>query len=170
MNKNLLVFWLSACFVFGLDRVTKVWAERTLALGEKVTGIEGWYEWSLYYNPGAAGGIFSGHVEFLITVSALAVFSLVWFMKKGVHDSNAWLQIGLGLMLGGALGNLFDRVFYHHVIDFINPIGESYIFNIADKGIRWGLYLGLVGLWLSRRNLKRAAKKQVSSSERTLEQ
>ncbi|TCP52893.1 signal peptidase II [Tumebacillus sp. BK434] len=169
MNKNLLAFWLSACFVFGLDRITKVWAERSLVPGEKVPGIAGWYDWSLYYNPGAAGGIFSGHTEFLITVSALAVLALVWYMKKGGHDGNLWLQVGLGLMLGGALGNLFDRVFYHHVIDFINPIGESYIFNIADKGIRYGLYLGLVGLIVSRRNLKRAAKKH-AAPEQTLEQ
>ncbi|ASS75899.1 signal peptidase II [Tumebacillus algifaecis] len=166
MNKNLLVFWLSASFVFAFDRVTKVWAERTLTLGEKVPGIDGWYEWSLFYNPGAAGGIFSGHLEFLITVSALAVIALVGFMVKGRHDRNLWLQIGLGLMLGGALGNLFDRVFYQHVIDFINPIGESHIFNIADKGIHWGLYLCLLGLWLSRRKLNKAAQASAPEQQR----
>ncbi|MFD2170854.1 signal peptidase II [Tumebacillus lipolyticus] len=159
MNRSQLVFWISTCFVFAVDRVTKVWAERTLQVGESVPGIDGWYDWTLYYNPGAAGGIFSGQLGFLIIVSSLAILALIWYMRKGQHDNNLVLQLGLGMMLGGAIGNLFDRVFYGHVIDFINPIDKSYIFNLADKGIRYGLYLGLIGLLLVSWKRRRAAKR-----------
>lgn len=151
MRKNYALFWLAASLIFALDRVTKVWAESTLSLGESVPGIRDWYEWTLYHNTGAAGGVLSGHVELLIFISVIAIAGILWFVHRGDHDANVWLLTGLGLMIGGALGNLFDRVCYHYVIDFIDPVSRDYIYNIADKGIRWGLYLGIFGLWRSRR-------------------
>lgn len=162
MSVRHLLFWLVACIVFGLDRITKVWAETRLTLGRSVPGIEGWYEWTLYYNPGAAGGIFSGYVELLILISLAAAAGIILYVYKGAHDANLWLMLGLGLMLGGTAGNLFDRVMYHHVIDFINPVGETYIYNIADKAIRWGLYVSLVGLWLARRKVAKHNQNVVS--------
>jgi len=161
VSKSYSLFWLAACFVFALDRVTKRWAEHSLRLEESQPGIDGWYQWTLHYNPGAMGGILSGQIGFLILISCLTVAFILWFVHKGPHNRNLWLMIGFGLMIGGALGNLFDRVLYHHVIDFIHPVGETYIYNIADKGIRWGLYLGLFGLWKSNRRLAKEKQNMV---------
>ncbi|HEU4965728.1 MAG TPA: signal peptidase II [Bacilli bacterium] len=162
MSVRYLLFWLVTCIVFGLDRSTKVWAESHLSLGESVVGIPGWFEWSLYHNPGAAGGLFSGYVGVLILISLAAVVGILLYVYKGAHDRNLCLLTGLGLLLGGALGNLYDRIVYHHVIDFINPIDATYIYNIADKGIRWGLYLSLIGLWLARRRVAKHNQNMVS--------
>jgi signal peptidase II len=151
MNRKYLLFWLTACLVFALDRITKIWAETSLFLGDSVPGIPGWYEWTLYHNHGAAGGLLHGQVELLVFISVLALTLILWYLYKGNPNANWWIILGLGLMTGGALGNLFDRVFYHYVIDFINPVGRPYIYNIADKGIRWGLYLSLFGLWRTRK-------------------
>ncbi|PWK11590.1 signal peptidase II [Tumebacillus permanentifrigoris] len=162
MERNYLFFWLSACLVFAVDRLTKVWAERNLQLGDSVTGIDGWYQWTLYHNPGAAGGIWSGHSGWLALISILAVLGILWFIYRGPHDRNLLLLLGLGLMFGGALGNLYDRVLYAYVIDFIDPVGKTYVYNLADKGIRWGLYLSIIGLWCSGRTLAKESQNVVS--------
>jgi signal peptidase II len=146
MSRRGLLSGLMAAVVFALDRITKMWAVATLPYGEDVPGIASWVEWNLHYNPGAQGGMMSGQVEVLIAISAMATAALVWFVLWGPRKCNVWLQVGLGAMLGGTLGNLFDRVFYQHVIDFIHVVGSDVIFNVADKGIRWGLYCSFVGL------------------------
>jgi signal peptidase II len=148
--------------VFALDRVTKIWAESRLYLGDHVAGIPGWYDWTLYHNPGAAGGLLHGHIELLVLISVLAIASILWYLYKGKPNANWWMILGLGLMTGGALGNLFDRVFYQYVIDFISPVDRTYIYNIADKGIRWGLYLSLFGLWRSRKRVVKNNQNVVS--------
>lgn len=139
------LFWLSCLFVFGLDRATKIWAESSLQLHESVPAILGAVQWTLMHNPGAAGGILQGYIELLIAISTLAVLMIVWYVYKGPHDRNLCLLLGLGFMCGGTLGNLFDRIFFQYVIDFIDPIGGNVVYNIADKGIRWGMYLTLAG-------------------------
>lgn len=155
-------FWLPVCFVFAIDRITKLWVSHTLRVGESVIGIPHWYRWTLYHNPGAAGGIFSDHLGVLIAIALVAVVGIVWFIYRGPHNANVWLFMGLGLMMGGAVGNLFDRLVFRYVIDFIDPIGGTYIYNLADKGIRYGLYLGLFGLWRSGRMIAKESKNVVS--------
>jgi len=142
-----LFFWCTASVGFGVDRVTKIWAERTLPLDTPVPGLPG-YEWYLHYNEGAAGGL-DVPLGLLIGIGISAVLLLTWFAWAGRHDRNVWLLSGLGLMLGGTLGNLFDRVLLHAVIDFIHPIHDTVIYNVADKCIWWGLYLAVFGLWWS---------------------
>ncbi|KEO83215.1 signal peptidase II [Tumebacillus flagellatus] len=162
MKGSYLFFWLTASLVFGLDRLTKIWAESTLTLGNSVVGLDGWYHWTLYHNPGAAGGLWSGHADWLALISILAGLAILWFIYRGPHDRNIWLLLGLGLMFGGALGNLYDRLFYQYVIDFIDPVGANYIYNLADKGIRWGLYLAVLGLWFSGKRLAKESQNVVS--------
>jgi len=151
--KSCMLFWLSASFLFGVDRYTKQLATAHLEPEERVTGIAGWYDWVLHYNPGATGGVFSGQSPLLILISSIAVLILIGFALRGGTNGSLWLMLGLGLMLGGTLGNLFDRILVGAVIDFIQPIGDNVIYNLADKGIRWGLFLSLFGLWRSQRAL-----------------
>ena len=158
------LFWLSCLFVFGLDRATKEWAERSLPYHESVPGVEGLVQWTLLHNPGAAGGLLHGYVELLIAISTLAVLMIVWYAYKGPHDRNLCVLLGLGLMCGGTLGNLFDRIFFQYVIDFIDPIGGTFVYNIADKGIRWGMYLSLAGFVLAElRKLIEQRRKNMAS-------
>lgn len=162
MKGSYWFFWLSAVFVFGFDRLTKIWAQSALTLGDSVVGVKGWYDWTLFHNDGAAGGIWSGHTDWLALISIMAGVAILWFIYKGPHDRNRWLLLGLGLLFGGALGNLYDRLFYHYVIDFIDPVGANYIYNLADKGIRWGLYVSILGLWLSGKRLAKDTQDVVS--------
>jgi signal peptidase II len=145
---NRMAFVLAAVGVFVLDRVSKIAVEALLPLHHSVNVIPGLL--SLYYtrNKGVAFGLFSGTeswwVPYLLTLissTALAVI-LVFSFRHPVRFRR--LQWGLMLVLGGAAGNLYDRIRYEYVIDFVEAYYKSYhwpTFNAADASITIGIGL-----------------------------
>lgn len=130
MKKKL--FFLSAAIVFALDRLTKVmWAESDFTLIPRILAVRG------TQNTGMAFGLFSGGALILAAVSVVILLLLFRYMKT--HPLSRFEQLGLGLIAGGALGNLLDRVVYGHVIDMLEPLFmQLFVFNIADAGITTG--------------------------------
>ncbi len=97
-------------------------------------------------------------VPFFICVALLAVVGILWYLRQ-VEDCQRGQQIGLSLVLGGALGNLVDRVRLGEVIDFLDVHWYRYhwpAFNVADIAICVGVGLLLLGLWQAERQAKRA--------------
>ncbi len=132
-----------------LDQATKVLALRTLSPGESRPVIDGVLHWTLHRNPGAAFGLLPGFP---------VVFTFLAAVIAGVIVATAWRPrplsstLALGLVLGGAIGNLIDRLvrdpgpFRGHVVDFVD-FRVWPAFNIADAAVVCGaILLALVGL------------------------
>lgn len=100
-------------------------------------------------NRGAAFSILYGHVELLAIITALAIGFLVWFFQK-MPENEVVGRIACGFILGGALGNLYDRVFRGFVVDMIDAyVGEHHwpTFNIADSCICIGMALLMIRIF-----------------------
>lgn len=139
--KNLHWFWISALILI-LDQWTKWLAESNLGHYERLE-ILPFFNLTLAYNPGAAFSILAdaeGWQRWFFTVIALVVSVIIsiWLLRlKGER----LLALGLALILGGALGNVIDRLLYGHVIDFLDFHWAGYhfpAFNVADSAITVG--------------------------------
>jgi signal peptidase II len=137
--------WLSG-FVLVVDQITKWFANTSIALYETIEVIP-FFNFTLAYNYGAAFSFLAdagGWQRWFFTVIA-AVFSIVIIVWLAKLKSSAKLEaISLSLILGGAIGNLIDRVIYGYVIDFLDVYYQDYhwpAFNIADSAICVGAVL-----------------------------
>lgn len=144
--------WLVAIVV--LDQLTKIIVDRSMPLHQSTPIIDGLFNLTYVRNTGAAFGIFAGSAEifrrpFLILVSILASVFIIVMMKR-LAEKETGLVIGLSFILGGAIGNLIDRVIYGEVIDFLDFYWRSYhwpAFNIADSFITIGVGIMLYRLY-----------------------
>jgi signal peptidase II len=133
---------LVAALVIALDQWTKYLVHTNLGLYETYTPIpalKGWFEFHYITNTGAAFGLFQdGNLFFIgiaIVVSVVVLF-YYWHLPAG-----QWLlRLGLGLQLGGAVGNLIDRLRVGNVIDFIH-VRYWFVFNLADASLVVGVAL-----------------------------
>jgi len=129
-----------------LDQISKAVVQNTLPLHQSVVVIPGFFDITHVHNPGGAFGLLAGAsstvrtILFLI-VSLLAVGLILWFFFK-TPSTHRWLAVGFALILGGAAGNLIDRIRFGSVIDFLDVyVGNLHwpAFNIADSAITIGI-------------------------------
>jgi signal peptidase II len=140
--------WLAVLTII-LDFATKQMAEHFLHYAQPVYVLPV-FDLTLLYNKGAAFSFLaneSGWQRWFFTLIAISVSSVlcVWLMK--LKENEKWLAAALSLVIGGALGNLYDRLAYGHVVDFIHVHwGPSYFpaFNIADSAISIGAAMLLI--------------------------
>ena len=135
--------------VLVLDIVTKVLAVRLLTPSQPVSIIGDTVTWTLVRNSGAAFSMATGYTWVLTLVATGVVLGIIWMGRRLVSP---WWALGLGMILGGAMGNLVDRFFRSpgplrgHVVDFLS-IGWWPVFNVADPSVVGGAIL-LVALSL----------------------
>jgi len=136
--------WLSV-LVIALDQATKHWFEANFSLYQKVEVIPDYFAWTLAYNTGAAFSFLADHSgwqRWLFAAIAVGVSVVLVVWLKRLKASETWLAVALALVLGGALGNLYDRVVLGHVVDFILVHWQNRwyfpAFNIADSAITVG--------------------------------
>jgi len=134
-EREVMPFFVAA-IVFSLDRFTKIAALRALDLGQSIIAIPGALRITLVLNDGAAFGLFKGKSVFFVFISLAVIIAIVAYLIKS-RPMDRTVSIGLGLILGGALGNLADRIVIGRVIDFID-LGIWPVFNIADSCITIG--------------------------------
>jgi signal peptidase II len=139
---------LTAAIVLGLDLLTKALAARFLTLGHPVPVLSELVRLTLVHNTGAAFGLFPGSRLAFIAFSAAAmvVIVILYFRLPGHSASQL---VALGALVGGALGNLHDRVRHGFVIDFIEiGVGRYHwpVFNVADMAVTGGVALLLWGV------------------------
>ena len=140
--------WFAAIIV--LDRLSKIIIDRLLPLHHSIPVIDGFFNLTYVRNTGAAFGIFAGSAEifrrpFLIAVSIVASGFIVVMLRR-LPDKEKGLTTALAFILGGAVGNLIDRVVYGEVIDFLDCFWGNYhwpAFNLADSFITVGVLLAL---------------------------
>jgi signal peptidase II len=132
-----------AAVVLVLDIVTKVLAVKLLTPGQPVSIIGDTVTWTLVRNSGAAFSMATGYTWMLTVIAIGVVIGIFWMGRRLVSP---WWAVGLGMILGGALGNLVDRFFRSpgplrgHVVDFLS-IGWWPVFNVADPSVVGGAIL-----------------------------
>lgn len=142
-SRALLLVAVAAAIV-GIDQLTKNLAETNLSRSESVNVIGELLRFRLAYNDGAAFSIGFGQTWILTIISSVAVLALLWFGPKA--KTTVWVVIA-GLVLGGATGNLIDRLFKDpsfangHVVDFLQIPFNFPIFNLADVALVTGVSL-----------------------------
>ena len=135
-----------AAVVLALDVVTKVLAVNLLMPGRPVSIIGDTVTWTLVRNSGAAFSMATGYTWLLTVIATGVVVGIFWMGRRLVSP---WWAIGLGMILGGAMGNLVDRFFRSpgplrgHVVDFLS-IGWWPVFNVADPSVVGGAILLVV--------------------------
>jgi signal peptidase II len=111
-----------------------------------------------WYNTGAAFGMFQ-NASMVFTVLAFIVIAAIIYYYPHVENTDWSLRLAMSMQLGGAIGNLIDRLTLGHVTDFIS-IGSFPVFNVADASISVGAVVLLLGVWL----MERAEKKEKSNA------
>ena len=149
----MLKLYLISSSIFLLDILTKNYIQNKIMYGDQVE-ITSFLSFVHFQNPGAAFSFLSDQGGwqryFLVVISLLAVIYIPWLINQ--YKKNMLIVIGLLLILGGAIGNLYDRISYGYVIDFIYfHIAEFYwpAFNVADSAISIGVLLFLYGSFRS---------------------
>lgn len=134
-----------AFFVLALDLVSKYWIESTLQFGEQIP-VTNFFNLVLTYNPGAAFSFLSEQSGwqrwFLSGIASIAAIVIIFLLNK--YQLEKLFCWALSLILGGAIGNLYDRIMLGHVVDFLDFYVGTYhwpAFNIADSAIFVGTAL-----------------------------
>ena len=144
----LFAFIVAICAIFA-DQMMKLWVISILELHQSMSGVKGLFD--LYYiqNEGASWGILAGQRTFFIVLTVAAVCYLVHLIMKEQSKLSLTL-LAYGLLLGGAIGNLIDRIRLGYVIDMIRlSFIEFPIFNIADACLTIGVILLIVDIVLA---------------------
>lgn len=169
MKKNLksysILFPIAAGIV-GLDQLTKSIIRNALAFGE----IWSPWDWLTPYarvvhwkNTGVAFGMFQNNNKlFAILVSIIALVIIIYFPQ--LTEGDWFLRIALSMQLGGAVGNLIDRLTVGWVTDFIS-VGNFAVFNVADASVTIGVGIMILGLWVQE-DKQRKIKDEVPESQK----
>ncbi len=150
---NQYLIYLMAVLVIVIDQLAKAWVRANIPVGstyEIIPGLSQWAQFLHIQNTGAAFGMFQAGGLIFTVVAIVVAVAIVYYSFRIQGD--AWaLRLILGLQLGGALGNLIDRLFFGTVTDFISllAIWNAPIFNIADASITIGVVLMLLTMLLS---------------------
>jgi signal peptidase II len=144
-GKWLLAIGVAAA-VLVLDQVTKAAVASAMRLHETIPLIDGFFSLTYVRNTGAAFGLFAGRmhdlrVPFFLAVSAFAIVLLGWFLR-GVPAERRLVVAACGAIIGGAAGNMIDRLAFGEVIDFLDVFVGTYhwpAFNVADAAITSGV-------------------------------
>jgi signal peptidase II len=143
---------VTACLVVIIvfDQLTKLIVDRTMPLYHSIPVIDNFFNLTYIRNTGAAFGIFAGaaagfRLPFLVLFSVLAIGFIVMMLWR-LPEKETGLIVALAFVLGGAIGNLIDRVMYGEVIDFLDFYWSGYhwpAFNLADSFITIGVLITL---------------------------
>jgi len=147
-----------------MDRLSKTLVVSRLPLYESVPVIEDFFHLTHVANTGALFGLMAGMASPLrglifITIPVLAILLILLFQSR-THESEIMIQVGLSLILGGAMGNLYDRIAYGHVVDFLDfsLAGHHWpAFNLADSSICLGVFTLVLDLFRRERRAAPAA-------------
>lgn len=156
VKQYLFLFGIAALIII-LDQLTKFQVRRTLSVGES------WMPWEWlapftrfvhWRNTGAAFGLFQ-NASTVLAILAVVISVMVITYYHHIPAEEKLMRTALAMMLGGAIGNLIDRLTIGYVVDFIS-VGSFPVFNVADSCITIGVGVLMLGMWLSEKREKRA--------------
>jgi len=129
--------WLTALAVLIADQFTKSFVMRTLLPNESRVAIPHFLWWTYVQNTHGAFGLF-GDSAALLVLMALIVLGVFWYAFRDAARHSLVVRVAFGAIVGGAIGNIIDRVHYHYVVDFID-LRWWPVFNIADSCVSLGV-------------------------------
>ena len=138
--------------MIALDQVAKAWVLRMLgpSEGTSIPLLGRWLSLTFVKNNGVAFGMFQGIPHFFTLTSIVISIGALLFYRYQLPNNRPWIQISIGMIVGGAIGNIIDRIRYGYVVDFVHVSWFPGIFNVADSVITVGVlmlagYLLLLG-------------------------
>lgn len=143
---RLLPIGVLTAVIIGIDQLTKQLVKRNMELGESIEVMGEYLKITSHRNEGAAWGIFQGQMTFFYIITAVVLAMMIYIYIKEAKGKPL-LQIGIGFLVAGAIGNLIDRVIYQKVIDFVDVLIVNYsfpIFNVADASLTVGVGLLII--------------------------
>ena len=160
--KSYLILFPIAAGIVVLDQWTKSLIRNTLAFGEI------WSPWVWltpyarvvhWHNTGVAFGMFqNNNFLFAILVSIIALVIIIYYPQ--LTEGDRFLMIALSMQLGGAVGNLIDRLTIGYVTDFIS-VGNFAVFNVADASVTVGVGIMILGLWVQENKQRKKNREEV---------
>ena len=161
MKKKSLFILIVILILTIIDQIIKYLVVSNISIGSKKIIIDNFLKFIYIRNTGAAFGILSGNIIFLIFITVLLIFYIVNEMKKNINNNLSLLSFSL--ILSGALGNLIDSVVRGYVVDYISFTlfnREMSVFNLADTYITIGVVLLIYIV------IKEGKNERISSSKR----
>lgn len=153
----MLLVWLTMIGVWIIDRLFKVLVQTNFILGDTVIVIPKIFHLTFVLNPGAAFGLLAGRT-WIFVVTALAVVGGVIYGQFRIPRSERLTRLAIGMIGGGALGNLYDRLVIGRVVDYLDFQIWPFVFNFADCMIVIGVGLFILRLYLE----EKAERKSIS--------
>ncbi len=161
-----MTFYLIALAIVLLDQATKQLIVRTIRLGQGIPVVPGFFDIVFVLNPGAAFSFLatlpdSVRNPFFVMISVTAVILIIVYHTRHLQQ-HALASLSLALILGGAVGNLIDRLRYGMVVDFLLVHVYQYhwpAFNVADSAISVGVSLMVLDLFLEWRHERKNARR-----------
>ena len=158
--KSLITLIVGLIITVGLDQLIKYWVVNTLEVGEEIDLLP---FLSLYHarNPGIAFSMLSSVSDWGLIILTLCIICFVIWLWKNAGPEKSLSRFGFLLVIGGAIGNLIDRIRFHYVIDYISfhidGVFSFAIFNLADSFITVGAVLIVLDELLHWKREKRKA-------------
>lgn len=145
-------FWGLALLVLILDQGSKWFVLQNIERGESIEIIGKVLSFTHVQNPGAAFGFFAYQTWLFIVVTIL-IGAIIIYYNYRLPATYKYTHAALGILLGGAAGNLIDRIDTGYVIDFISVVFWPPIFNVADMAIVAGIILFIISLWVNEKEV-----------------
>lgn len=144
----MLSYYLIIFVAFVADRLSKLWMEAYLTQNGPIF-LTDWLTFYLTYNRGVAFGMFQGVGQLMGWLTLIVLALMLRYMQRLPQE--LWLmRLGLALVLGGAAGNMVDRIWAGQVVDFVAVSFIPWVFNVADIAVNGGMAMALVGSFLHR--------------------
>lgn len=145
MSKKSILIFVTALIILLLDQLTKLFIRQNFQLNQSIPIIKNIFHLTYITNTGSAFGLFKNLNLFFIIFSICVIVAIFYFIRK-VKEKEKFMQAALGLLLGGTIGNLIDRIVYGNVTDFID-FRIWPVFNVADSAVTISVVLLIILLW-----------------------
>lgn len=140
-----LLVWLAIIGVWGIDRLAKILVQTNFMPGETLKVIPKIFHLTYVQNPGAAFGLMAGQTWIFVLTAVLVVGGVIYGQFR-IPRRERLTRLALGMIGGGALGNLYDRLVFTYVVDYLDFQIWPYVFNFADSMIVIGVGLLILAL------------------------
>ena len=144
---------LVGIIILAIDQLTKFLVASRMELGESIPVLGEYFKITSHRNSGAAWGMFEGRMAFFYIITLVVLVFLFYFYKTEAKN-NLLMQVGITLLMAGALGNFIDRLLFQEVVDFFDVLLITYdfpIFNVADSVLTIGVILLLIEVFITGR-------------------
>lgn len=166
MDKKYIPLFTYAPVIIILDQLVKIYVDKTMHLYQSIEVLENFFHITYIRNKGAAFGILSGaneslRIPFFLTVSAIAIAVIIYTIYTYREESQVF-PVSMALILGGAIGNMIDRVRFGEVIDFVDVHWYEHhwpAFNVADSAITIGVALLIINMLFEHKKVEAEEEK-----------